>query len=892
MSFLRRLGNVFRSDRHARDLDRELAFHLQERTDDLVSRGMSRDAAGREARRRFGNYGSQKEHTRDVDIFAWLDSLIDDLRYAVRMLAHARAFSVVAILSLALGIGANTAIFTLINAVMLRSLPVAHPEELVQLSAIDGNESFTNPVWEQIRDHQTVFNGAFAYATMRFNLTSTGEVRHANGNLVSGDFFRVLGVQPVLGRVLSIADDQRGCPAIGVLSFDYWQNTYGGDASVIGKTITLNSHPFQIVGVAQAGFTGLEVGRATHVFLPICDEPILRQRISFLDHRSAWWLTVIARSKPELPHDRFTNDLNALAASAFAATVPPRMRTEEQREYLKTGIRTLPAANGLSDLRHRYSRSLVTLMGIVGLVLLIACANVANLLLARATAREREMAIRVALGAARRRLMRQLLTESVLLSLLGAVLGLLLARWGSRILVAFLSPAGRPISLDLSLDQRVLAFSTAVAVLTGLAFGLAPAWRSARVAPNSALKANARGVVEGQRRFTLGKALVVAQIAISLTLIVGAGLLLGTFRKLVAMDAGFEAADVLIVSLDQSDSRASSAERLVQMETLLERMRALPGVTAASLSQTTPLGNSSWNEEMLIDGFTPKSERDGIAFFNEVSPGYFKTMGTPVLAGRDFDRSDRVGTTTVAVINETMARHFYGVANPIGRTYRVRAGKAVSRPVEIVGVVKDAKYQSLREKTLPTAYVTVAQDSALGSDIYLELRIPGAASTSIPTVRSALIDVNPKLQMSFVPFATHFANSLKVERVLATLSAFFGGVALLLASMGLYGVISYSVARRRSEIGVRMALGAGQRRIASMVMSEVGGVLALGFVVGLGISVATTRLLASLLFELKPNDPSTFAASIALLGFAALLAAYLPARRAARVDPMEALREE
>jgi putative ABC transport system permease protein len=892
MSWARRLFNVLRSNRHSRDLDRELEFHLAELVDELVAAGMTPRDAAAEARRRFGNYGVQKERTRDIDILAWLDSIVDDLRYAVRALAHSPGFALVAILSLALGIGANTAIFTLVNAVMLRSLPVTNPDELVQITMAKDGGTFTNPIWEQLRDRQTVLAGALAYSSFtRFNLAAGGEVQMATGNLVSGDYFHVLGVRPSVGRLLSIADDQRGCAPIAVLSYAFWQMAYGGDPNVVGKMIPLDSHPFRIVGVAQEGFTGLDVGRATQVFAPLCADLVLHGPGSGLDRRGNWWLYVLGRPKPGVTTAQVRAGLGVLAPTIFEATTPPNWRPNEQRDYRSRTFDITPAATGLSSVRNQYRLALMTLMVIVGLVLLIACANVANLLLARAAARQRELAIRVALGAARSRVIRQLLTESLLLSLSAAAVGLVFARWGSRLLVAFLSPAGRPIFLDLGLDTRVLGFSTVVAVLTGLAFGMAPAWRAARLHPSTALKANARGVIEGRHRFSLGTALLVAQVAISLTLLVGAGLLLGTFRRLETVDAGFRADDVLLVSMSRSTLRGG-APLSNQFTEALTRAQAIPGVTSASLSTLTPLGNSSWNEDMLIDGFTPTSEDDGIAFFNSVSPGYFRTLETPLLAGRDFNTDDRSGAPQVAIVNETLARHFYRTTNVIGRIFRYQAGTTIHGPFQIVGVVKDAKYQTLREETLPTAFVPVAQDSSLGSTMNLELRVSGAAMSVAPRMKALLHDIDPAISLSLTPFATQVDNSLTRERLLATLSAFFGGLALLLATMGLYGVMSYRVARRRNEIGIRMALGAGERRVARMVLGEVTAVVCVGLALGVALAGALTRLLGAFLFGVGATDRATFAGSMALLAIVALLAAYLPARRASRVDPMAALRDD
>ncbi len=484
MGLYRRFVNLLRSNRLSADIDREMAFHMAERADELVAGGMSEDDARREARRRFGNPGMQKERTRDADVMTWLESVGADVRYAVRALRASPGFALVTIVSLGLGIGANTAIFSLINAVVLKSLPVTHPEELVRVTMgeSEGGAVFTNPIWEQIRDRQDMFSGVFAYGNERFNLTAGGEVRRARGVMVSGDYFSTLGVRPEAGRLLARTDDVRGCPAVAVLGHGFWQSEFGGSPSAVGKTITLDRKPYEIVGVTPESFFGVSVGESPQVYVPLCQR-------SDLDQRSTWYLYIIGRPKPGVTPTQLATRVRALAPAVFAATIPERWGVAEKAEYAKNTLGVRPAPNGLSYVRIQYQKALTVLMVVVGLVLLIACANVANLLLARAAVRGREMAIRLAIGAARRRLVRQLLTESILLAGLGALAGALFARWGTSMLVASLSRGQAPVSLDLTLDGRVLAFTLIVAVATGILFGLAPAWRSTHVDPQLALKA-------------------------------------------------------------------------------------------------------------------------------------------------------------------------------------------------------------------------------------------------------------------------------------------------------------------------------------------------------------------------------------------------------------------
>jgi putative ABC transport system permease protein len=820
-----------------------------------------------------------------------LDTLGHDLRYALRNLKNNPAFATVAILSLALGIGANTAIFSIVDAVMLRDLPVEHPQELLQVK-IGSNEAFTNPIWEQLRDHQDVFSGVFAWTTHRFNLASGGEVSYASGIMASGDFFRTLGVRAILGRTFTPGDDRRSCAASAVLGYDFWQSRYGGDGKVIGRTITLDGHPFTIVGVIQPGFYGVDVGSNRQIAVPICAEPILDAALgSMLDQRSSWWLRVIGRPKPGLGAKQITARMKILAPQIFQATLPPDWRGDDRQQYLLNTFNTAPAANGLSDFRTDYSVALVTLMVVVGIVLLIACANIANLLLARASLRQKEIAVRLAMGASRGRLIRQLLTESVVLSLLGSALGILVANWAAALLVQYVSKQNDRIFLELGVDFRTMSFAVAVALATGIMFGLAPAWRATRIPLNAAMKENARGLVGSRLR--LGKALVISQVALSLVLLIGAGLLAASFRKLMTVDTGFNRDNVLLVTVEPGNSNIPKDRILAVYDQALENIRSLAGVRFASRSLVTPISGSSWNGEIHTDFYAAKSREDSVAYFNRVTPMYFQTLDTGILAGRDFNVHDTKESPDVAIINQAMASKFFAGSNPIGKFYRTEGSKpGEMTSTEVVGLVKDAKYGELRETARPTAYVPASQDTdPWGSGIF-EIRTAGTATSLIAPVKAAFERTNKNLNLEFSTLALQVNESVNRERLLANLSGFFGVLALLLAAIGLYGVMSYNVARRRSEIGIRMALGAEQKIILWMVLREVLVLAAGGMAVGFLAAAASTRLIRSMLYEISPSDPSTLAIAGAVLLAVAALAGYLPARRAARLDPMTTLREE
>jgi putative ABC transport system permease protein len=897
MALYQRFVNLMRSERLSRDLEREMAFHLSERADELVAGGLSEPEARREAQRRFGNRTLQKERMRDADVLVWLESLAADLRYAARALRASPGFALVAILSLGLGIGANTAIFSLIDAVMLKSLPVSRPEELVQVT-IGEDDTLTNPIWEQLRERKDLFSSVFAFSgngQPMFDLASGGESRRVPGAWVSGGFFAGLGVRPAAGRLLRPADDVRGCPAVAVLSYGFWQSRYGGEAAAVGKTISLDGHPFAILGVAGPAFFGVDVGRSPQVYAPLCAEAIVRGPRSMLDNRGAWLFNIFGRPLPGVTAEQLRARLAAISPAVFAATLPADFDAEGQREYLKNTLRFKEAAKGLSELRIGYRGALFILMGVVGLVLLIACANVANLLLARATVRRREIAVRLSIGAGRRRLVRQLLTESVLLSVLGAALGIPFAHWGSRLLVGFFSTRRNPTWLDLSIDGRMLAFTIAVATATGILFGLAPAWQATEIDPQAAMKENGRGIVEGSSRFSLGKALVIAQVALSLVLVAVAGLLLGSFRKLATLDPGFRSAGVLLVTMDLRNAHAGAGPRDAsyrETRQTLDRLRALPGVRSASASQLTPVSGMGWNDKILVDGYSPQKPRDSIVWFNAVSDGFFSTLGTRIVLGREFDGREGPGSPKVAVINEATARKFFHGASPLGKSFRVQEGNHTAAPVEIVGVVADAKYRSLREETALTAYLPMSQQEEPAPSYSFELRTDGPMPALVPDVRKLLGRESHGASYALTPLPAQVDESLTRERLLATLSGFFGGLALLLAAIGLYGTVAYSVARRRHEIAIRLTLGALRTRVLRMVLGEVGWMVAVGVGLGLLLALATTRWLASFLFGLTASDPLTLTLAAVTLAAVALLAGALPAWRAARLDPVVSLREE
>jgi putative ABC transport system permease protein len=891
--FGRRLRQLFRRKQWEDDLAEEMRLHLDLRAADKGSEAL--------AQRKFGNAALLREESRSVWGWAFWDALAQDVRYAVRTLAANKGFAAAAILSLTLGIGANTAIFSIVNAVMLRALPVEDPQRLVALHVGMASDDrrrgavVTNPIWEAVRDSQQAFSGVLAYSDDRFDLADGGESHFSNGLWVSGDFFRVLGVPALRGRVFTTDDDRHGggrSGPVAVVSYAFWQANFAGDPNVLGRIISLNRHNFEIVGVTPSWFRGLIVDQPFDVAIPIGCEPLLHTDMSALGHRSWWWLRMIGRLKPGETPEQAQARMNSIAPEINRATVPTGWDAAGQVRYLKRSFWLKSGAAGISITGSTYKTALFTLMSVVGLVLLIACVNIANLLLARATSRQREISVRLAIGASRSRVIRQLLTESLLLAFAGAVCGLLSSVWGARLLVRMLSTKANQIDISVSPDLRVLVFTAAIAVFTGLLFGLAPALRATGIGPNHALKENARGTVQGGARFTLGKALVTGQVALSLMLLAAAGLFLGTMRNFLKLDPGFNPHNVLLVKTVVPADRIQQQLRTHLFSKILSDLRALPNVRSAASSMMAPVAHGFWNQDARPEGYQRQpGEDDVLVNLNRVSPAYFRTMETSMLMGRDFSDRDTLASPKAMIVGEETARHFWANQNPIGKTIALEApGSDVT--YQVVGVVRNAKYSDLDEPLLKTGFVASTQDPDPGPEKYFEIRFDGPAEAVTAAVRLVIAAINRDAALEIRTLDDRISDSLVQPRLVALLSSFFGFLALLLATIGLYGVISYAAARRRGEIGIRMALGAAEGAVTWLILRDVALILTIGTALGVGVSLVAGRLIKSLLFGLEASNPATLTLAAVVLCTSAIFAAYLPARRAAKMDPMTALREE
>jgi predicted permease len=878
-----RLRSLFRRHQVEQELDEELRYHLERQIEELIEKGMKPEEARYAALQAMGGIEQRKEECRDTRHVSWIEDLVRDLRYGVRTLRKSPGFTAVAVLSLALGIGANTAIFSMVDAVLLKMLPVKSPEQLVTIETSNQRGergiNFSYLMFERLRDLPQVFTGVLAAQDGggRMEMVeSAARTEQVEVQLVSGGYFQVLGVNPVIGRTLTEADDQTpGAHPVAVLSYGFWQRRFAGDVSVIGKGIRLKGKPFTIIGVTPPEFFGEAVGRSPDIWAPLMMQPELDRGRSYLGEAGLGWLRMMARLQPGVSEAQAQASL-AMRLEQIKAEPDNlgRMARHIAKFELSSGGR------GLAGFRNQYSKPLRVLMAVVGLVLLITCANVANLLLARATNRQREVAIRLAIGAGRFRLIRQFLTESALLAGAGGALGLLFAWWGSRFLLVLVSSDSTPIPIDVTPNARILGFTILVSFLTALIFGLAPAIAATRQDVNAALKITALA----RPRLSLSRFLVIAQVALSLLLLTGAGLFVRTLRNLSTLDLGFAAECILQVWIIPQASGYSREQLPDLYRRLLERLNSAPGIQSASMAGHGFRSGDSRTCCISVEGYTNRPGEDRQIHTNRVTTGYFRTMGMPLLFGRDFTLQD-ANRPGIAIINETMARYYFGETNPLGKRFGWGDPPQVTFGTEIIGVVRDINYGNLREKPPRLIYFPNQ-----GGDL-LVVRAAGPIAALSATIRHSIQAVDNSLEISDVSTIPQLRHQALVqERLLAQLSGFFGLLALSLACVGLYGVISYDAERRTHEIGIRMALGAQRVHVIRLVMRETMSLIIFGLIAGLGTALATTRLIASMLYGLTPNDPLTLGlAGLSLLTVAAL-AGYLPARRAARVDPMLALR--
>jgi predicted permease len=928
MTLFHRLASItswiLRRDRAEQRLDDDVSSFVEMSTADKIREGIPSAEARRLALAEIGGVERMKEGVRAGRHGAILDDLGRDVRYAIRLFARQRTFAAVIVGTLALGIGANTAIFSIIDGLVLRTLPIEDPERLAQLVSGPPSEqqSWTYPIWQEIQRHSAQFDGAFAWTGFdaEFDLSTGGESRFVNGVWASAGAFDVLRVKPALGRLFEPSDDTRGGGSAGpvvVISHAFWQSYFGGAPDVIGRALTVQRVPLTIVGVTPPGFFGVTPGRSFDIVVPLGAEPLLRGSESRLDRRTSWWLQVFVGLKRGQSREAAATLLQMLQPRIREATLPPSSPGRNADRYLADPFRFVDAARGLSGLRDDYSRPLLVLMVVVGLVLLIVCANIANLLLARATARSHEWSVRLALGASRGRLARQLLIESLLLAAMGAGAGVAVAHWGSRLLVAQLATGA--VSLELPLDLRMLAFTAVVGLVAALVFGVVPAWRATRGAPIDAMKD--RGRAPGASgRTPIASGLVLAQVALSLVLLVGAGLFLRSFIGLTRVPLGFERGRVLLAVVDARRADLAPAARLEAYRRIHERVLAVPGVEQAAVSITAPLG-AMWSRSIDVSGsvlrgsdapdvgpegfgFTdrPIPANAPLAVFNGITPGWIATFGTPLLAGRDISKNDDSrGSPRVALVNQAFARKFLDGASPVGHTI-LPMNELGSPPIEIVGLVADAVYRDVREPTLPTAYVPLSQsvdrslveDPTVTAPALITLSVRGASGQHgllTKSVAAAIGEVNPTLALTFESLDSRVSATLTRERLLAMLSAAFGVLALFMASIGLYGVTSYAVSLRRTEIGIRMALGAARRSVIRLILARVALLVGGGIVAGVVAAASVSRFVATLIYGLEPGDPVTIASSAATLALVAAAAGWLPAYRASRLDPTQVLRD-
>jgi len=926
MNFFTRLVNGLKHSKLDDDMNAELRFHLEKEIQQNIAAGMPAEEARRRALIAFGGVQQTREAVHSVRWTAFLEKLAQDFRYAVRVLRKSPAFTTVAVLTLALGIGMNTAIFSVINAVVFRSLPVRDPQSLVVLkwearhdpesegamNFGDCNEglrehpmgcSLPYPLVKEIQTQTNVFSSLGASTGFgQMDLAGNGPAKRVQGQFVSGQYFETIGVMPAAGRLLSESDDRTEAPAVAVLNYKIWQSDFGGSPSVVGKTVRLNNSPFTIIGVAEPRFTSLAMASQFDLWVPLAQQKIMGMTwLRDAKGMGFFGYTIVGRLKPGVSWSQAETAANVIFRNLMLKGDKAFFKSEDDPH-----LRLMPAQQELRGGYNRLLQPVYVLMLCVGVILLIACANVAGLLLARAASREREIAVRMALGAKRTRLLGQLLVESLTLSVLGGALGLLLAVWGARVLMAVLF-AGRlqPPTFSPHLDWRVLAFTFGVSILTGVIFGMAPAYRELRVDLTPSLKTAdmSGGTGSRRRRFTLGNLLVATQVALAVLVLATAGLLVRTLSNLKNIDPGFNTSNILLFGLDPKFAGYKGPQVGHLYSGLQEKFAALPGVKSVSYSWAPMLSGSSSMTSFHRPG-TPVDSKDQVdADQMEIGPNFFATMGMPLRAGRDLAPADFAEALShssplearkvpaAAVVNELFAHQYFPKQNPLGHLFgdSLADGPYPAFPgYEIVGVVSDAKYSNLRREIKPTIFMPAADGGA-----FFELRTAADPSSLVPSIRNMVNGIDPNLAMYRISTQkAEIERQLSQDRMVAQLASFFGMLALVLACMGLYGLLSYEVTRRTREIGIRMAVGAQAGNVIRLVMGQAVLVAALGAVLGVGLSLGVTRVLSTLLYGVKPSDPTTLLFVLVLMVLVAMLACLVPTRRATKVDPLVALRYE
>lgn len=905
-----RLRSLFRRAQADRELDDEIRDHIEQKAEEYVAKGLPPEEARRQALLEMGGIEKRIEECREARRVTWIHNLTQDLHFGLRMLRHSLGFTAIAVLSLALGIGANTAIFTLIDAVMLRMLPVKNPQELVSLNLApdtrfprdangDLSTQFPYPAFVQMREHNQVLSALFAFKnTPGLSVVANGNAEIAHGQLVTSNYFSALGVRTALGRDFVSGDNMAGAEPVAIISYAYWQSHFGGQSSALGRQILVNDAPMTIIGVAAPEFFGLQPGSAVDLFMPVAMQPQVAPGLadprsnpgtSAFTNTSLWWIQLMGRLKPGVTSKQALANLDVIYRPAVLQGLKPEAG---KGPLVPPALELLPASGGLSDLRNAFSKPLAILMIVVGFVLLIACVNVANLLLVRSSARAKEIAVRLSLGASRARLIGQLLLESLLLSAFGGLLGLVFAYWGCIALVAMMQHGNYAVLIDVHPDFTVLAFTAFACVLTGILFGLAPALRATRVELTPALKQTTGSLGTTRDKMYTTKTLVVAQVAFSVVLLFAAGLFVRTLVNLETMNIGFSRDNLLLFGVSPKNAGYKGQRYADLCREIQSRVAQLPGVRSATSSLLPLLSGNLWVGDIQVPGYTVGLDEHDFVSVLPIGDGFLSTMGIPLLEGRDVSPRDDQNAPKVALINQTLARKYWPDENPLGRHFTLR-----NVDMEVVGIVADAKYMSLRHDIPPTVYYPYVQQMDSMPQMHFEVRTVGDAGALIPSVRQIVASIDNRLPLFGVETQTQQIDDLLYqERLFAKLVGFFAALALALVCVGLYGVMSCGVARRTSEIGIRMALGAQKGNILGMVLRETLFLVGIGVVLGAIASFAAAKIashqVAGLLYGLKVIDTASIWLAIAFIAVVAAAASFVPVRRAMRVDPMVALRHE